>query len=131
MKTNKLEAQWAESVLLPCHWKNWCLTIIFPHKFCDICNMGCYDLTIKVKIGALLKVPAYLDRNIDKAFVFNELNIFRKEEYIFLFQKFLVLFVTNGVLQKYLRIVCITMIQNYLIMNSISVYWKKLTGMII
>jgi hypothetical protein len=36
--------------------------------------------------------------------------------------------VTNGVLQKYLRIVCITMIQNEL-MNSISVYWKKLTGM--
>ena len=91
--------------------------------------MGCYDLTIKVKIGALLKVPAYLDRNIDKAFVFNELNIFRKEEYIFLFQKFLVLFVTNGVLQKYLRIVCITMIQNDLIMNSISVYWKKLKEM--
>jgi hypothetical protein len=38
--------------------------------------MGCYDLTIKVKIGALLKVPAYLDRNIDKAFVFNVLIIF-------------------------------------------------------
>ena len=57
----------------------------------------------------------------------NEL-FFRKEEYIFLFQKFHVLFVTNGVLQKYLRIVCITMIQNDL-MNSISVYWKKLRGM--
>ena len=49
-----------------------------------------------------LKVPAYLDRHIDKAFVFNELNIFRKEEYIFLFQKFHVVFVTNGVHQQYL-----------------------------
>jgi hypothetical protein len=28
------------------------------------------------KIVALLKVPAYLDRNIDKAFVSNELIIF-------------------------------------------------------
>ena len=69
-------------------------------------------------------MTAYLDRNIDKAFVFNELNIFRKEEYIFLFQKFHVLCVTNGIHQKYLRIVCITMIQNEL-MNSIGVYQKK------
>jgi hypothetical protein len=45
-----------------------------------------------------------------------------------LFQKFHVLCVTNGVHQKYLRIVCITMIQNEL-MNLISVYWKKVTGM--
>jgi hypothetical protein len=45
-----------------------------------------------------------------------------------LFQKFHVLCVTNGVLQKYLRILCITMIQNEVV-NSISVYWKKLTGM--
>jgi hypothetical protein len=62
-------------------WKNWCLTIIFSykiHKISDICNMGCYNLTslLQVKIVALLKVPAYLDRNIDKAFVFNELIIF-------------------------------------------------------
>jgi hypothetical protein len=28
----------------------------------------------EVKIVALYKVTAYLDRNIDKAFVFNELN---------------------------------------------------------
>jgi hypothetical protein len=53
---------------------------------------------------------------------------FRKEEYIFLLQKFHVMFITNGILQKYLRIVCIAMIQNDL-MNLISVYWKKLTGM--
>ena len=33
-------------------WKKWCLTIIFPHKIhkiwgeiCDICNMGCYNVT--------------------------------------------------------------------------------------
>ena len=38
-----------------------------------------------------------------------------------LFLKFHVMFITNGVLQKYLRIVCITMIQND-IMNLISVY---------
>ena len=56
--------------------------------------------------------------------LFNELKIF-SEEYIFLFEKFRVLCVTYGVLQKYLRIACITMIQNEL-MNSISVYWKKL-----
>jgi hypothetical protein len=33
-------------------WKNLCLTIIFPHKIrkiCDICNMGCYNLTITSK----------------------------------------------------------------------------------
>ena len=44
-----------------------------------------------------------------------------------MFQKFHVLFINNGVLQKYLWIVCITMIQNDL-MNSNSVFWKKLTG---
>jgi hypothetical protein len=44
-----------------------------------------------------------------------------------LFQKFHVLCVTDGVHQKYLRIVCITMNKNEL-MNSISVL-KKTTGM--
>ena len=43
-------------------WKNWCLTIIFPHKihkicgkYFDICNMGCYNLTITSKNSGTLE----------------------------------------------------------------------------
>jgi hypothetical protein len=65
-------------------WKNWCLTIIFPHKIhkiwgeiCDICNMGCYNVTITSKnSGTFESASLFGQRYIDKAFVFNELIIF-------------------------------------------------------
>jgi hypothetical protein len=105
-------------------WKNWCLTIFFPHKICDICNIITWVAIMHFRKWQLIWTEILI-KLLYK--LFNEL-IFFSEENIFLFEKFHVLCVTYGVLQKYLRIACITMIQNKL-MNSISVYWKKLTGM--
>jgi hypothetical protein len=38
--------------------------------------MGCYNLTITSKNSGTFEVPAFIDRYIDKAFVFNELILF-------------------------------------------------------